>query len=233
MNKYTCILRRLTKSNFKKKLSFRKKFKITYRQERNKYKKHGRWGEEGRETVHLQLENSSLITRTPGTNSKIFHKQLRILIAPLSVVSSHHLCGAKDPESTKKHRHQIPSLCCLLITPFSSYLELLGSTYTTRFLSLFCCSFQSSPPTWSSSVLHTPLGFFLCFAASLKTQFGQSSAPCLCMGSLQSFLILIDSEICPSLFQTTPSTNTQLYRLLAYTFLSQSTSRKRPPQFPP
>lgn len=44
VDKYTCILRRVTKSNFKGKLSFRKKFKITYRQEQNTHEEARRVG---------------------------------------------------------------------------------------------------------------------------------------------------------------------------------------------
>lgn len=148
--------------------------------------------------IHPHFQDYSLMTRTPSTNFKVFHKQFRTFVAPLSLASTIIFVVKKiqNPQETDQLQiQQVPSFCYHLTSPLPSYMELPSSIYTTWCLSLPCC--KSKHTVWSV-YLHP-----------------------VCIQDIHK---AADSEICPSLFQTTPSTRSQFYRILACTLISQSTS---------
>lgn len=108
-------------------LTFRKKVKITYRQEHDT--REGARGVGRKEkTYFLHFQSYSLMTRTPRANSQDLTQWFIILVSPWSLVSTIFLCDGKKPLQT----HQLPSV-------FLSYLELRKSAEATSFLPLPCC----------------------------------------------------------------------------------------------
>lgn len=130
---YTCILRRVTKSNFKGKLSFRKKFKITYRQEQSTHEEARRgWGVEGREMIHPHFQYSSLITTTPSTNSKILHEWFRTLVSPLFLASAITFVVRKIQNTQRNRPASNPAGSVSLLPPDHSLSFLLGAPWFYR-----------------------------------------------------------------------------------------------------